>query len=338
MMHTMSSTITTEILSCAACGKEEGEDSKLKFCTACNMVKYCNRECQIAHRRRHKKECRKRAAELRDEALFAQPPPNEDCPICLITLPPIAQQMYQSCCGKMICKGCIGEHSDTYRKDFLASEYFEHAEEEEYPLCPFCRTRASQSVEEEIKRLQNRSDMKDVNAMYILGNCYETGDGVSRDVDKAIELWTQATELGCVHASALLADAYNPCVERIVEGVPKDMNKVFHYYEIAAKGGNCMARSNLGALEAAAGNMEASRKHYMISAAQGNDKALMKIKQSYLDGDMTKDDFAKALRAHKHAQDEMKSEHRTKWANKDGDKVKCTCLKCKVNAANVFNY
>jgi len=47
---------------CAACGKS---GDNLKACTACKLVKYCNRECQISHRPKHKKECRKRAAELR---------------------------------------------------------------------------------------------------------------------------------------------------------------------------------------------------------------------------------------------------------------------------------
>jgi len=72
---------------CANCGKGEEESDNLKACTACNLVKYCNRECQIAHRKQHKKECRKRAAELHDEKLFKQPPPKEDCPICFIRLP-----------------------------------------------------------------------------------------------------------------------------------------------------------------------------------------------------------------------------------------------------------
>ena len=66
---------------CANCGKGEDEDtnnSTLKACTACKLVKYCNRECQIAHRSKHKKACRKRAAEIRDEELFKQPPPKED--------------------------------------------------------------------------------------------------------------------------------------------------------------------------------------------------------------------------------------------------------------------
>jgi hypothetical protein len=40
-------------------------------------VKYCNAECQRNHWSTHKKVCKQRAAELRDEALFKDPPPNQ---------------------------------------------------------------------------------------------------------------------------------------------------------------------------------------------------------------------------------------------------------------------
>ena len=45
----------TKNMSCANCGKteEEGDDTTLKACVACKMVKYCNRECQIQHRPHH---------------------------------------------------------------------------------------------------------------------------------------------------------------------------------------------------------------------------------------------------------------------------------------------
>lgn len=66
------------------------------------MVKYCNRECQIAHRKQHKKACKKRAAELYDEKLFADPPPPEECPICMLPLPLGSQTTVNSCCGKTI--------------------------------------------------------------------------------------------------------------------------------------------------------------------------------------------------------------------------------------------
>ena len=52
------------IITCAACGKEDSGDAILKSCTACKSVKYCNRDCQIAHRPQHKKACKKRAIEL----------------------------------------------------------------------------------------------------------------------------------------------------------------------------------------------------------------------------------------------------------------------------------
>ena len=50
--------------SCANCGKGEESSGDLKVCSGCKILKYCNRDCQIAHRPQHKKACKKRAAEL----------------------------------------------------------------------------------------------------------------------------------------------------------------------------------------------------------------------------------------------------------------------------------
>lgn len=41
---------------CAACGRA---DENLKLCGGCKIVKYCDRDCQIAHRKIHKNVCRK---------------------------------------------------------------------------------------------------------------------------------------------------------------------------------------------------------------------------------------------------------------------------------------
>ena len=93
---------------CANCGKGEENSGDLKACMACKLVKYCNRECQIAHRPLHKKACKKRVAELHDEALFKEPPPPEECPICFLPLPEgTSEATFHSCCGKIICMGCI---------------------------------------------------------------------------------------------------------------------------------------------------------------------------------------------------------------------------------------
>ena len=136
----MSSTEDDNIVSiCANCGKE---GSNLKSCTACKLVKYCNRECQIAHRPQHKKECRKRAVELQDEKLFKQPPPKEDCPICFERLPTLhSGSTYKSCCGKVICSGCI--HAPLYDNK---------GNKVDNRKCPFCRAPHPKSNEELLER------------------------------------------------------------------------------------------------------------------------------------------------------------------------------------------
>ena len=73
--NTMSST-DNDI--CANCGKE---GRNLNTCNKCELVKYCNAACKKKHRSKHEKKCDRRVAEKHDEALFKQPPRNEDCPI-----------------------------------------------------------------------------------------------------------------------------------------------------------------------------------------------------------------------------------------------------------------
>jgi hypothetical protein len=69
---------------CADCGEEGG--ASLKTCKQCKLVKYCNAECQRNHWQKHKKECKRRAAEIYDEALFKDPPSKEECPICFLPM------------------------------------------------------------------------------------------------------------------------------------------------------------------------------------------------------------------------------------------------------------
>jgi len=47
-------------------------------------------------------------AELHDEELFKEHPPRDECPICCLPLP-YGSNVYtfKSCCGKLICCGCI---------------------------------------------------------------------------------------------------------------------------------------------------------------------------------------------------------------------------------------
>jgi len=67
--------ILNDVSKCASCGKEGNSD--MNTCNKCKMVKYCNAACKKKHRKKHKKACEKRVAELHDEKLFKEPPPPE---------------------------------------------------------------------------------------------------------------------------------------------------------------------------------------------------------------------------------------------------------------------
>ena len=127
----------------------------------------------------------------------------------------------------------------------------------------------------------------------------------SKTRKKANELWLRAGELGNATAYNNIGNSYYRG-----RGVEKDTKKAIYYSELAAMGGDITARHNVGNLEYNAGNMNRAMKHWMIAAGAGYDSSLTAIRQMFLDGHATKDEFEKALRAHKEANDEMKSEQR----------------------------
>ena len=303
---------------CANCGKGEEESDKLKVCTACKMVKYCNRDCQIAHRPQHKKACRIRAAELvnnntisnkeeldycgkslyrdiTDEELFKQPPQKDDCPICCIRLPSLGSgSKYKSCCGKMICSGCSLAPVYDNRGNVVAK------------LCPFCRTLFHDSDEEQVGRVKKRVETNDSAAIYTLGYYYFTGlYGVPQDYTRALELYHRAGDDGYAQALCNIGYAY-----QYSKGVEKDMKKAIYYYKLAAICGEVVARNNLGILSLMSGNFDNALKHFMIAAECGCAESLKYLKEMYSIGDATKDDYTEALQAYQVYLDEIKSEQR----------------------------
>lgn len=281
---------------CANCGKE-GSDV-VNTCNKCKEVMYCNAACKKKHRHKHKKDCERRVAELHDEALFKQPPKDEDCPICFLRLPYLSSgRVYMSCCGKVICSGCT--HTVT-------------SQQKGPSLCPFCRIPAPTTDEELVKRYEKRieRDDPDANAFYNEGCYYSRGmHGYIQDTIKALEHWHQAGELG--HAAAYLNIGY---AYENGRGVERDELKAIHFYELAAMGGDEGARHNLGSMEERAGNIERAVKHYMTAAGSGSSDSLEAIKRMYIKGNTTKDEYANALRSHKVYLDEIRSAQRDEAA------------------------
>ncbi|KAL7543726.1 hypothetical protein ACHAXR_013008 [Thalassiosira sp. AJA248-18] len=288
---------------CAACGK--GGDG-LKACTTCKLVKYCNVTCQKVHRPNHKKECRKRAAEIFDESLFETPPPNEDCPICFLRLPlNPSDAQYRVCCGKILCFACV--HADAIAR--------QSAEQ----ICPFCRTPGATSHDEEIARIKGRIEVGDAVAMYLLGCGYQNGKGVRQDSNKALELWRRAAKRGSAESHCNIGHGYFHGI-----GVEKDAKKAKSHWELAAMGGDVAARYTLGVAEGSTGNINRAMKHFMISAELGCDDSLKEIQNGFLEGHVTKDEFEKAMYAHKKSTDEMQSDQRDtlkRWINDQRDSV-----------------
>jgi len=304
----MSNTSSESALSiCANCGKGEEASSDLKSCAACKMVKYCSRDCQAAHRPQHKKECKKRAAELYEENLFKDHPPTKDCPICMIPLPVESQdKIFRTCCGTCICTGC---HMDMYEDAKGKGKKFEEM------LCAFCRSPEFRSTDELIKRVKGHMDKGNSEAITFFGTIYLQGlYGFSQDYTKANELFRQAGELGCALAYYNLAKSYENG-----SGVAKDYKKAKHYYEIAAMMGDVQARSCLGAHEVEDKDVDndsfsqsARRawKHFVVAARAGHTKSLDIVKKGFVLGHVDKEEYAGSLRAYQKRHDEMKSDAR----------------------------
>jgi len=196
-------------------------------------------------------------AQLHDEKLFEEPPPREDCPICLLPLPLNAAEIqFKTCCGKLICYGCIYAMCvEAMRKG---------KKEEEVEMCPYCRKRASTSDEERVKGINKLMEKGNGNAFYNLSGFYAQGiNGMQQDMSKANELLLKAGVFGCAEAYCKLGNSYH-----IGQGVEIDKKKAKHYWELAAMKEDVSARNNLGLLEGKAGNHHRAMKHFILEQNQ----------------------------------------------------------------------
>ena len=280
---------------CANCGKHESDTVKLKNCNACRLVKYCGVDCQRAHRKQHKKACKQRVAELKDEQLYSQGLVRHErdfCPLCTLPIPmPMSRRAsFMTCCMKIICKGCVVAYLKRGMTD-----------------CPFCRTPRPKNDADTLALIKARVKKKDPAAINFLGQGYFHGNlGVRRNVQKAVELCSEAAELGSIEALFDLGNAYDRGV-----GVRQDTAKATEFYAKAAMQGHVGSRYNLGCIEVQKGNHDRAVRHFLISAKMGgHDDSLEMIKSMYMEGNATKEQYAEALKGYQDAVEEMKSHDR----------------------------
>ena len=292
----MSAKEAEEMQRCASCGVAGSDDIKLKYCTACHLVKYCSVKCQKDHRKQHKKECKKRAAELRDELLFKQPESTHlgDCPICCLPLPTEPGKFcLNACCSKLICNGC---NFANQMREIEGRIQFK---------CAFCRKAVPKTHEKIIEHLLKRIEVNDPNAMCCMGT--ETRN--KGDYRSAFEYFTNAAALGDVEAHYQLSGLY-----QYGRGVEKDKKKQMHHLTEAAIGGHPDARHNLGGMEGDNGQHDRAAKHLIIAAKLGYDLSLDVLKNLYKAGLVSKEDFTAALRGYQAAIVATKSPQREEAA------------------------
>ena len=91
-----------------------------------------------------------------------------------------------------------------------------------------------------------------------------------------------------------------------------DKKKAKHFYELAAMSGDAHARHNFACFEGQAGNSHRAYKHYIIAAKAGYKLSLDAVKNGFMGGIISKDEYANTLRAYQRAHDETKSDMRDK--------------------------
>jgi hypothetical protein len=281
---------------CASCGIAAVDNVKLKGCNdGCDLVKYCSDNCQVNHREQHVDECKNRMAEMHDRDLFTQPDISYmgECPLCFLPLPLDQEKStMMGCCCKIICNGCNYANVRREREQGLQHK------------CAFCRNPAPKSEKEAdkdiMKRIKKHNDPFARTAM---------GRKHSRigEYGKAVEYWTKAAELGNVDAHFCLGDVY-------YEGrdVEKDVKKAIRHLEKAAIGGHPDARVLLADYEEDKGRSKRAAKHLVINANLGCEPSLKIVKSFFVQGVVSKEEYAAALRGYQAAVDATKSTEREK--------------------------
>ncbi len=257
----------------------------------------------------HKKMCKKRLAELRDDDLFKQPDESHEgeCPICCLPLPiDVTKYMMAMCCSKRICRGC---------------DYANQKRESQAGLkkrCAFCRETAPTSFEESRKRMMERSQKNCPVAMAEMGK-RRRSEG---DYETALEYLTKSAELGDAEAHCQLGYLYHNG-----DGVEKDMKKAVYHWEEAAIGGHVIARSNLGIHERQNnGKFDRAAKHFIIAANLGDHDSLQKLEEQVTNGHASKEEYDAARRGYQAAVDATKSqlreeaEHFRQWLVQRGER------------------
>lgn len=142
---------------------------------------------------------------------------------------------------------------------------------------------------------------RDVNAQVLLGNLYDTGEGIPQDHVKAFEWYSKAAQNGYSIAQSFVGRDYYYGI-----GVQQDYAKALYWFTKAAKQGEAISQYGLGSMYAQGVGVQQdypkANYWFMKSAQQGYKDAQYNLGVSYLNGyGVSKDDTKAAEWFHKAA-------------------------------------
>ena len=249
--------------------------------------------------------------------------PHEDaCVLCCYPFPLSENEStYQSCCGEMICNGCVIAQKRTLIIGTNVMKPIANSKEEDLEFititgskqvmeCPFCRKPYAITFKESLKRLWTRIDeYKDPNAMNGMGRFYLGGKcGLTRNAKKGEALFKRAYDLGDPSAANNLSLLYRDHVSDKARKI-----KYLEYLVEGARRGNTHCMINIGRYVAKSGNHEDAKRLDIEAARSGNEAAMNNIMENYRKAPVSlvsKEDLATTLRAFKVVNDTRKSESR----------------------------
>ncbi|KAL7504033.1 hypothetical protein ACHAXN_001964 [Cyclotella atomus] len=129
--------------------------------------------------------------------------------------------------------------------------------------------------------------------------------GMKKDIEKAIELWTHAGELGCAKAFGNIASLYDNG-----KWVTVKVLKAKYYYAKAAIMGDHTARHILAWIERRDGNLERAMKHLRIAAKNGVKESLESLRTKVVEGVIEQSEFDSILHDYEITVNARKSEDR----------------------------
>ena len=248
-----------------------------------------------------------------------------ECPICFHVLPlQRSESVYHSCCGQVICHGCVVGTQRTQLKE--PQPQFKELgriiegttpEEEQFwrikkygrhiYVCPYCRAPFPKDGEEALQRLYARIEIRNhdyTEAVNILGRCYMEGKyGLPQNFTKAEELFKKALDLDDPQAASNLYHLYH-------QHYPDQKEKAMEYLVRGEQFGHlqCMKILALEALRS--DNVEEATRLSVKLARLGEWEDTRDLLMFYQHKLLSKDVLASTLRANQSVKDEVKTKRR----------------------------